>query len=164
MFRHHIIPKHAGGSDDPSNIKVVGSFAEHAEEHRLLWEQYGRPEDKLAWLALSAQIGKEEIVKEKLKFAGIKGSIAAKTEEFLGRARERMIRMNKAKVWTSEDREKMSILLSGNNNPMFGKSGTFTGKSHSQVHRDYMRQRMRGNNNPNSKQNREKRERCKLSE
>lgn len=39
--KHHIIPKHAGGSDDPSNI-VVLTVEEHAEAHRKLYEKHGR--------------------------------------------------------------------------------------------------------------------------
>lgn len=49
---HHIIPRHAGGTNDPSNL-IKLTIQEHAEAHRLLWEQYGRLEDKLAWLGLS---------------------------------------------------------------------------------------------------------------
>ena len=61
--KHHIIPRHAGGTDDPSNI-VELTIAEHAEAHRLLYEQYGRQEDRWAWLGLSGQIGKDEILRE----------------------------------------------------------------------------------------------------
>lgn len=62
--KHHIIPRHMGGSDDPSNI-VELTIEEHAEAHRLLYEEHGRWQDKLAWLGLSGQIGKEEIIRMK---------------------------------------------------------------------------------------------------
>ena len=68
---HHIVPLHAGGTDEPSNLKPM-TISEHAEAHRLLWEQYGRKGDRLAWRALSGQIGKEEIQKERTAF--IRGS------------------------------------------------------------------------------------------
>lgn len=61
--RHHIIPRHAGGTDDPSNI-VLLTIEEHAEAHRLLYEEHGRVEDRVAWLALSGQIGKEEMLRQ----------------------------------------------------------------------------------------------------
>jgi len=61
--KHHIVPRHVGGTDDPSNI-VELTIAEHAEAHRLLYEQYGRQEDRWAWLGLSGQIGKDEILRE----------------------------------------------------------------------------------------------------
>lgn len=51
---HHIIPRHAGGTDDPSNL-VKLTIEEHAEAHRLLWEQHGRLEDKMAWKLLAGQ-------------------------------------------------------------------------------------------------------------
>jgi hypothetical protein len=48
-----------GGSDDPSNLKKV-TVSQHAEEHRLLWEQHNLKEDYIAWKALSGQITSEE--------------------------------------------------------------------------------------------------------
>jgi hypothetical protein len=59
---HHIIPKHAGGTDDPENLTEL-TVEEHAEAHRLLFEQHGRWQDRLAWLSLSGRIGKEEIIR-----------------------------------------------------------------------------------------------------
>ena len=61
--KHHIIPRHAGGTDDPSNI-IELTVEEHAEAHRILYEKYGRDEDRIAWLGLSGMISKEEIIKE----------------------------------------------------------------------------------------------------
>jgi len=60
--KHHIVPKHAGGSDDPSNI-VELTIEEHAEAHRILYEKHGRWQDRVAWLGLSGRIGKEEIIR-----------------------------------------------------------------------------------------------------
>lgn len=57
--KHHIIPRHMGGSDDPSNL-IELSVAEHAEAHRLLFEQYKNQKDYIAWQALSGLISKEE--------------------------------------------------------------------------------------------------------
>lgn len=60
MHKHHIIPKHAGGIDDASNI-IELTIEQHAEEHRKLFEQYGRWQDYVAWQGLLGRIGKEEI-------------------------------------------------------------------------------------------------------
>jgi hypothetical protein len=61
--KHHIIPKHAGGTDDPSNL-IELTVEEHAEAHRLLYEQHGRWEDYYAWQGLSGRIGKEELIRQ----------------------------------------------------------------------------------------------------
>lgn len=50
-----------GGTDDPGNIILV-TPGEHANEHRILYEKYGKIEDYLAWKGLSGLIGKEEII------------------------------------------------------------------------------------------------------
>jgi hypothetical protein len=60
--KHHIIPRHMGGSDDPSNL-IELTVEEHAEAHRKLWEQYGNIKDYCAWKGLEGTIGKEEIVR-----------------------------------------------------------------------------------------------------
>ena len=60
--KHHIIPKHEGGTDDPGNI-VHLTVHEHAEAHRELYEKNGKIEDYLAWKGLSGIIGKEEIIR-----------------------------------------------------------------------------------------------------
>lgn len=51
---HHIIPRHAGGTDDPSNL-VQLTLKEHAEAHRRLYEEFGRWQDKMAWEMLSGR-------------------------------------------------------------------------------------------------------------
>ena len=61
--KHHIIPKHAGGTDQPSNLTEL-TIPEHAEAHRVLYEKYGRWEDRLAWRGLSGMICKEQIIWE----------------------------------------------------------------------------------------------------
>jgi hypothetical protein len=61
LHRHHIIPKHAGGTDEEENL-VLLTIEEHAEAHRLLFEEYGRPEDYLAWKGLAGCVGKDDII------------------------------------------------------------------------------------------------------
>jgi hypothetical protein len=60
---HHIIPKHMGGSNEPSNL-IELTVEEHAEAHRKLWEKHGKIEDYVAWKGLSGQISLKEILKE----------------------------------------------------------------------------------------------------
>ena len=61
--KHHIIPKHAGGSDDPANL-IELTVEENAQAHRELYETYGRTQDKLAWKGLAGLIGHDEIMYE----------------------------------------------------------------------------------------------------
>lgn len=74
---HHITPKHAGGTDDPSNL-VRLTVEEHAEAHKKLWEQNSQQEDYIAWRALSGQITMSEASKEAWKMGSIKGGLAKK--------------------------------------------------------------------------------------
>lgn len=64
LHKHHIIPRHVGGSNDATNI-VELTIEEHAEAHRLLYEQYNRQEDYLAWKGLTGLIGKDEMINAK---------------------------------------------------------------------------------------------------
>ena len=59
--KHHIIPKHMGGTDDPSNL-IELTVEEHAEAHRKLYEQYGHWQDKIAYDMLSGQIGLDDAI------------------------------------------------------------------------------------------------------
>lgn len=64
--KHHIIPKHVGGTDDPENL-IELTVEEHANAHRKLWEQHGRWQDYVAWQALSGQISHYEATIEAIK-------------------------------------------------------------------------------------------------
>lgn len=67
--KHHIIPKHMGGTDDPSNL-VKLTVEEHALAHKQLWEKHGKNEDYLAYRCLSSQISNQEFYYEKAKLGG----------------------------------------------------------------------------------------------
>lgn len=55
-----------GGTDDPSNL-VALTIKEHAEAHRVLYEKYGRVQDRRAWMGLSNMMTGKEIINEILK-------------------------------------------------------------------------------------------------
>ena len=61
--KHHIIPRHMGGSNHSSNI-VVLSVEEHAEAHKKLYEEHGKWQDKIAADMLSGQIKSDEVRRE----------------------------------------------------------------------------------------------------
>lgn len=64
--KHHIVPRHMGGSDDPSNL-VELTIEEHAEAHRKLFEQYGHWQDEVAWKGLAKMIDHQEVITEVIR-------------------------------------------------------------------------------------------------
>lgn len=52
-----------GGTDDPSNL-IELTIEEHAEAHRILYETYGKVEDKVAWQSLAGLVPKAELMRE----------------------------------------------------------------------------------------------------
>ena len=89
---HHIIPKHAGGTDHPDNL-VRLTTTEHAEAHRKLYEEYGRWQDKSAYQGLSRMIGNDEIIRLTQSEGGKKGG------KIVGK-------MNKGRKHTEEHKQK----------------------------------------------------------
>ena len=67
--KHHIIPKHMGGTDDPSNL-IELTVEEHAESHRLLHEKYGKKEDLCAYYMLSGKNKDPEFVRLRASLGG----------------------------------------------------------------------------------------------
>ena len=109
--KHHIIPKHAGGTDNPSNI-VYLTVKQHAEAHKKLFKKYGRWQDKLAYEGLSGQIGKEEIIQEIYK------NRKNRTGAILSEETKLKISMTKkGKKASIETRNKISQSLMGHKQP-----------------------------------------------
>lgn len=61
--KHHIVPRHMGGTDDPSNL-VELTVEDHAEAHRILYETHGKYEDYLAWQGLLGIVPRQELIQE----------------------------------------------------------------------------------------------------
>lgn len=70
---HHIVPKHMGGTDDPSNL-IELSIEDHAKAHEYLYKKYGLWQDKLAWKMLSGQIKASEASKLAQKIGAYLGA------------------------------------------------------------------------------------------
>jgi hypothetical protein len=122
---HHIIPRHVGGTNDPSNL-VELTIEEHAEAHRVLYETYGRNEDKWAWLGLTGQIGKDEILKQiamsqkgKKKPEGFGEKISAyrKTFKYSEESKLKMSLAKKGKILNGEHKEKIRQARLGTKQP-----------------------------------------------
>ena len=68
FHNHHILPRSAGGTNNPENLVKV-SVEEHAEIHRCLWVYSERWQDKLAWKAITGRIKCEDVIREASKLA-----------------------------------------------------------------------------------------------
>lgn len=125
---HHIVPKHMGGTDDPSNL-VKLTVKEHAEAHRILYEKYGLWQDKLAWMGLSKMIDKQEIIsiaqsnasKDRLKKFGnpLQGRQTSTNFKLNPEHQRKAIE----KAWTENARKKRleNGFGKGNKNSQYGK-------------------------------------------
>ena len=83
--RHHVVPRHAGGTDHPSNFVEV-TVEEHAELHLARYLELGEVGDWLAYRALSGQASSEWWkIRGALGFRGGKHSDKAKAA--IGRAK-----------------------------------------------------------------------------
>lgn len=78
--KHHIVPKHAGGSDDSSNI-IELTVEEHAEAHRLLWEQNRNLADFVAWKMLSGKTKEAERARIEMAKAAFKDFLRSNRKE-----------------------------------------------------------------------------------
>lgn len=90
--KHHIIPKHAGGTNDPKNLVELTAL-DHAIAHKVLYGLWGRWQDNLAWKLLSGRIPSEE--------ANRLASSIAVTEA------------NKRRIHTKASKQKQSIAMKG---------------------------------------------------
>lgn len=147
IHKHHIIPRHMGGSDDPSNL-IELTVEQHADAHRILYETYGKIEDKIAWLGLSGIIAKQEIVCLSQKLGGKLGR--EKTNDILkeryGEDWQRII----SKKGTDRMREILDIdpsYLSRVN------TRAFLGKHHSDITKNKMRETYKNNNHQQGTKN-----------
>jgi hypothetical protein len=129
---HHIIPRHAGGTDHPDNIARL-TVEEHVEAHRKLYEKYGRWQDRVAYEGLLGFKGKEQIIKEiqsrpkseeekkNMSIAAYKRTdIRKHSEETKKKMSETAKKQNRAS-FLNEQRKKVKHKR-GEEHPMYGKT------------------------------------------
>ena len=142
--KHHVVPRHAGGTDDPSNLTCPLTIQEHAEHHRYRYEMLGEWQDRIAWQSLIGMIPKQEAIRQIHVENGKASRGKTRSEE----TRRKI--SNILKNRSEETRRKMSEAHRGKPNPM-------TGKSHSEETRRKMSEAHRGKTrSPHSEETRQK--------
>jgi hypothetical protein len=144
--KHHIIPEHMGGTNDPENLVEV-TVEKHAELHKQLWEDLGHQEDYIAWRCLSGQISNQEAIREAIKLAqfrmrGMKKKPCSEERKLKISAAKKGKKINypkNRKSRSDEDKKKVS-------DKMKGPLNHFYGKTHTEETREKIRTNMRKNN------------------
>lgn len=119
---HHIIPKHMGGTDDPSNL-IKLTISEHAEAHHVLWETHKKIEDYYAWQGLLGNITGYEILKGIMGSEKMKNHLSKKGKEYWNRLSENE---------KDEKRKKFNATKIGNKNAL-GKTWKLSDESKKNV-------------------------------
>lgn len=96
-----------GGTDDESNLKRGLTIEEHAEEHRLLWEEHGHWQDYIAWKCLSGQITVAEAIKQAQRNANL-GNTHCKGRVVPKEQREKISKKLKNRKFSPDTLQKMS--------------------------------------------------------
>lgn len=120
LHKHHIIPKHMGGTDDPSNLIEI-TVEEHAEAHRILYEKHGNWQDYLAWQGLTKRISCEEVAREASRLANTGKKLSEETRRKISEAKrgkkqspkhvENNRKAQAGKKLTAEHKEKIAEAL-----------------------------------------------------
>ncbi len=134
--KHHIIPKHAGGSDDPANL-IELTVEEHAQAHRELYETYGRTQDKLAWKGLAGLIGHDEIMYELMSMPKSEEHKRKISESHKGMSKPWAVggKGNLGKAKTKEHKRKISEAHKGMSKPwMAGNSNACGPRPKTEAH------------------------------
>jgi hypothetical protein len=105
-----------GGTDDPSNL-IELTTEEHAEAHRLLWEEHGSIYDKIAWRCLSGQISNEEANIEATKAANTGRKCSEKNKQLF---RELFSGENNSRYGTPRSEEEKRRISEGTKKAMVG--------------------------------------------
>ena len=125
--KHHIIPRHMGGTDDPTNL-VELTVEEHALAHKKLYEEHGCWQDYVAWQGLAKLDKNFDAAKQAMIEGGKKG--AAKS---ILRWKDPELR----EKYKRQISEKMKGRWSGNNK-------VWNGKTYEVVHPDGKIQKIEG--------------------
>lgn len=136
--KHHIIPRHMGGSDDPSNL-VELTITEHADAHRVLYERYGKIQDKIAWLMLSGKTTEAETLRIALATSAFQLFVKdpIRSESW----RQKISESLRGKTHSAETKKKRSESLreAHKNNPELRERLSIAARMHADEYRDRMK-------------------------
>lgn len=147
--KHHIIPRHAGGTDEKSNL-IELTVEEHAEAHRLLYEQHCRWQDRIAWQTLSGQISSYEAAHQARREANL-GNTHFKGKTHTKEVRKRISEFQKKAKIGNKNRLGTSTSEEGKKNISIGLIGNYNNKGGytlSDEFKEACKERMTGDNNP----------------
>lgn len=128
MHKHHVIPRHEwkvrfGNLDgfNASDNVVSLTVEQHAQAHLLLFELNHSEYDRIAYLALSKEIGKEETHKRAISVAntGNKYTLGLKRSEDQKRKHSEFMRGKQYTLgykFGDEFRRNVSVAMTGNTN------------------------------------------------
>lgn len=110
LHKHHIIPKYMDGADDPSNL-VELTVEQHAEAHRLLYEQHGNWQDYVAWQGLAKLDANFDAAKQSMIEGGRKGAAKSNlrwkdpTQRALASKKMKAVCADREKTWNGKSYE-----------------------------------------------------------
>lgn len=110
--KHHIIPKHMGGGNEPENL-IELTVEEHAEAHRVLYEKYGNWQDYIAWKALSGQITSDELRREITRLTWLGRKHTPESKQKIKEKRSNQTPPNKDRKFSEEHKKNMSLSRQG---------------------------------------------------
>lgn len=110
---HHIIPKHMGGTDDPSNLVEV-TVEQHALLHKQLWEDLGDIRDFYAWKALSGRV--EDKIRLRCSLGGKIGGKKLKDKPKSLDHRRKLSIASRNQKHSKDSIDRMREALTGSNN------------------------------------------------
>jgi len=137
-LKHHIIPKHSGGTNDKDNIIII-SPKMHIALHKDRWKVLGEMGDYIAWKMMMGGIVYEEARREAARARMLRDNPAKRPEvrkklsennsqrrkevRLKNSLAKKKLRADPSSTYNTEEyRKKRSEISKGKNNPMYGKA------------------------------------------
>ena len=133
-----------GGDNSPENL-IELSISEHADEHRKLFEKYGKHEDFVAWKSLTEQLKNPELFIETSRRGGLNNRGKPKSKEH-----KRNISKSLKGRWygpqSEKRRKKISEAMIGNTNSKNHSSEEYKKKQSEVMKQVWLKRKQKLNN------------------